>query len=547
MSIALKDIVAGASDPVQFGGVLQELKNMDTDECPVGMDNLFSDMKLELMPYQKTDALFHVLVKKSFNLSDPGLGKTAISIGYITLLERMWGRPVKAIAVTPSATVYQWSDEFKKFNPGIKPFVVEGGPEKRRKIYTAYADYDGSAVLIFNYEKIRNDFGDISACSMVSDTVILDEVTCLKDRNAKTHGLFKELCSGMERSLLLTATPISTNLEEFYALLEIIGMGDVIAPSYEVFAEHFLVTRSMNVKGKWGGKFEIKKACGSKNVELFEEKMHDLYIRHENDASAFANLNLEIIKQPVRVTFTQARLIEKAAREFREAGDDANPLQAYQDFSKICMDPSIYDENCPSFSPKIEKLVDFLKNNKNEKYVVYARFLSFHRLVHKRLIEEGITFVSLTGAENAKQKEEAKTAFTEKSVSDVQVILLTDAGKFGLNLQNAHNIILMDIPYTPSNALQIIGRVFRTGQTKDVTAVFIYCEDTLEENQFHRLEERQQSVDSFFSTNKADLFALKSDDMFQGRKMRKRLSQMEHIKGPYTPEPDVLMAEDFGY
>ena len=86
--------------------------------------------------------------------------------------------------------------------------------------------------------------------------------------------------------------------------------------------------------------------------------------------------------------------------------------------------------------------------------------------------------------------------------------MMTGAGKFGLNLQVSDTILFLDIPYTPSDVFQYIGRVLRTGQTKNVDVYFFYMLNTPEEDLFDSLRRKQEEIDLFFRTSKAQLFDL---------------------------------------
>src|SRR5664279_2654697 len=64
--------------------------------------------------------------------------------------------------------------------------------------------------------------------------------------------------------------------------------------------------------------------------------------------------------------------------------------------------------------------------------------------------------------------------------TDAQVLISTDAGGEGLNLQFAHLIFNYDLPWNPMRVEQRIGRVDRIGQKHPVRAINLVLENSIE-------------------------------------------------------------------
>jgi SNF2 family DNA or RNA helicase len=71
-----------------------------------------------------------------------------------------------------------------------------------------------------------------------------------------------------------------------------------------------------------------------------------------------------------------------------------------------------------------------------------------------------------------------------------QVLISTDAGGEGLNLQFCHVIVNYDLPWNPMKLEQRIGRVDRIGQKHVVRALNFALEDTVELRVREVLEEK---------------------------------------------------------
>jgi SNF2 family DNA or RNA helicase len=82
------------------------------------------------------------------------------------------------------------------------------------------------------------------------------------------------------------------------------------------------------------------------------------------------------------------------------------------------------------------------------------------------------------------QKEEAVTAFR----GPARLLLTTDAGSEGRNLQFCNGIVNFDLPWNPMRIEQRIGRLSRIGQARDVYVFNLVAADTLEAAILHLLD-----------------------------------------------------------
>ena len=69
------------------------------------------------------------------------------------------------------------------------------------------------------------------------------------------------------------------------------------------------------------------------------------------------------------------------------------------------------------------------------------------------------------------------------------MLLSLSAGGVGLNLIGANRMFLLDIHWNPALEQQCADRIYRVGQTKNVTIYKLLCEETIEE----RIQQIQQN------------------------------------------------------
>ena len=94
------------------------------------------------------------------------------------------------------------------------------------------------------------------------------------------------------------------------------------------------------------------------------------------------------------------------------------------------------------------------------KVLVFTEFVPTQKMLAEFLSNRGISVACLNGTMNMEERQQAQERFAK----EVRILISTDAGGEGLNLQFCHNCINFDIPWNPMRLEQRIGRVDRIGQ-----------------------------------------------------------------------------------
>ena len=134
-----------------------------------------------------------------------GLGKSLQTIIFIKkVLEEVKDEKAKILIVTPTALVYNWDNEFKKFSDDIKRRIFIGVKKERHK---QLSWYEGN-VYITSYGLLREDL-DIYK-EMNFKVMIIDEAQNIKNPTAMLTKAVKSINS--EVKLALTRTPIENSI-----------------------------------------------------------------------------------------------------------------------------------------------------------------------------------------------------------------------------------------------------------------------------------------------------------------------------------------------
>ncbi len=121
-------------------------------------------------------------------------------------------------------------------------------------------------------------------------------------------------------------------------------------------------------------------------------------------------------------------------------------------------------------SAKDQKLLELLGQSGSDKVLVFANFQRTLQHLQQLLGEAGISFVTFSGAESDRQKDDAVEAFRQQ----VPVMLCSETGGEGRNLQFANTLMNYDLPWNPMKIEQRVGRIHRIGQTREVF-IFNLC------------------------------------------------------------------------
>lgn len=110
------------------------------------------------------------------------------------------------------------------------------------------------------------------------------------------------------------------------------------------------------------------------------------------------------------------------------------------------------------------------------KMLLFTEFVSTQQMLVSFFEERGISTVQINGSMGIEDRLKAQRRFA----GDTRILISTDAGGEGLNLQFCHVVVNYDMPWNPMRLEQRIGRVDRIGQAHVVRAINFAYENTVE-------------------------------------------------------------------
>ncbi|MEH7124506.1 SNF2-related protein [Bacillus sp. JJ1773] len=416
---------------------------------------------------------------KAILADEVGLGKT-IEAGLVLKEYMIRGLVKKVLILVPASLVTQWAIELntKFFIPAIT----------QRKSYV----WEQCDVVVSSIDTAkRNPHRDI-IYKQDYDLIIIDEAHKLKNNKTKNYefvqNLKKKFC------LLLTATPIQNRISEIFNLVSLLKPGHLGNESafyrkYNKDARNLdddkhlkeLVNKVMirNRRADTGIEW-TKRVVETIPIEFSKEE-RELYeavtnMRRDNDwisSSQFSVMTLqrEACSSREAVYYTLKNMLER----------QEEPTEAYQKQIQYL----VTKVEAVQKNSKAEKALELIQQI-NDKVIIFTEYRATQMYLQWFLKQYGITSVPFRGGFKRGKKDWMRELFQKNA----QVLIATEAGGEGINLQFCHHIINFDLPWNPMRLEQRIGRIHRLGQEKDVMIYNFATKDTVEEHVLKLLYEK---------------------------------------------------------
>lgn len=470
------------------------------------------EMKLQPYPFQKIGIAYLISVKKGILGDEMGLGKTPQGIGAANeLLKEKLVK--KVLVIVPASLKYQWQNEIGKFTD-YESIVVDGTLAKRKKQYASFTDSD-APFLIAGYETVRNDIELFKELDF--SCIIEDEAHKLKNRTTKLYKAIIQLDS--EYKFALTGTPMQNRPDEIFALMSWIDP-DVLGKVTAFRREHIVSGE------KFGRRFMD---LGYKNLDVIREKISTKMLRRMK--SEVAPDLPEMIFSTIRADMTapQKKLYEAIDEDFKklqldiqdfyaaQTESDArsgfkskeedkilgymymmqavsdHPLLLAQGSSKMAKKYMPLIRDC-RVSPKLEELIEMLVPvvERGSKIVIFSQYTQMLQIIRKRLVKEFEQEpYMIYGAVPSKERQVQMEDFEKSPVR--QIMLLSDAGNYGLNISFADTLVNYEQNFNPAVMAQRAGRIHRINSTFErVDIVNLLTNGTIDEQVEKTLKSKRE-------------------------------------------------------
>ena len=425
-------------------------------------------LRRPLFPYQREGVLHLVRRGRALLADDMGLGKTVQAIAACEVLRRR-GEAQRILIVTAASLKHQWAQEIQRY-AGEHAAVVGGGVRERRCAITS-----GAAYIILNYEQTWRELTAVRELS--ADVLILDEAQRAKNFRTKTAATLRAIPSRF--LFILTGTPIENRLDDLYSLLQLVDP-EILGPLWR----YNLDFHDQNERGR---------ITGYKNLSALRERIAPVVLRRRKE---------EVLLQlPPRIEQTRYTPLSPEQRELENgyradaakllALAERRPLRK-EEQERLMMFLLKARQACNALelcdpkrgkraSPKLdelEALVSEVTAQDSGKMLVFSEWVEMLKLASERLDRLGVGHAMLNGDVPTDRRPALLQRFRDDPA--VRVLLSTDAGGVGLNLQVATSVVHLDLPWNPARLDQRTARAHRLGQTRGVVVTYLCAEEGIE-------------------------------------------------------------------
>jgi SNF2 family DNA or RNA helicase len=426
---------------------------------------------------------------KALLCDEVGLGKT-IEAGLIAAELKLRGLVRSILVLVPPSLIEQWQGEMRrKFSLEL---ISHDDPAFRERGPAAWNEFD---CIIASIHTAKREPHRSAITGRHWDLVIVDEAHHLRNRNTLVWKLASELQK--QYALLLTATPVQNNLEELFNLVTLLEPGllrtarqfqnqfvdkkDKLTPKNldelhrllaEVMVRNQRSTVGLQFTRRWAKTERLPPSASER--ELYEAVAAFVrpHLRKESKSTlsrmALLSLQMALGSSSPAAAGTLAKLAETPKLE----KEDQQTLARLAEQASRQLD-----------SAKADRLLQLLTEFP-DKLVLFTQFRATQEYLQKRLVEAGHSVAVFHGGLTRMGKEAAIQEFR----GSARLLIATESGSEGRNLQFAHALCNFDLPWNPMRIEQRVGRLSRIGQTRDIEIFNLVTAGTVEEAVLHLLQ-----------------------------------------------------------
>ncbi|MFF0572823.1 helicase-related protein [Streptosporangium saharense] len=484
-----------------------------------------------LKPYaHQTTAVYGAMLPQPllrFLLADePGTGKTIMAGLYIREMQRL-GLVKRAIIVCPANLATKWVDDFQRLLGGglrqLTSATVREDALNSNDLWVVSLEL--AAVNPAVQDAIRPDKAGW-------DLVVFDEAHRLTPTATGFHQVGRLLAKNTPRAVLMTATPHRGKEWLFRHLLHLVDPAIYPDPGSDPNVElsalrpgpiHFL-RRMKEDLVDYDGKTRLFKGRTAENHNVPLSQIEYSYYQAALDmvdqffpptARRLARMvygkraasSLHALAETLRRRYdhmgamseAEAALIAESADPGDEAEVDeakivntsSTSARAERTAIKILAEQIDVTIRDPRWRPsKWNRLRDDclakhgIHPGNGEQAVIFTEYADSAVWIAERLDAEGYSARLYSGRQSKPERDEVRKAFMR---GEFQIIVTTDAGNEGIDLQAAHVLVNYDIPWSLVRLEQRMGRIHRVGQQRDVFLYNLVATDTREGETLLRL------------------------------------------------------------
>lgn len=437
--------------------------------------------------YQMDYLYYAVNHGNHINGSSVGTGKSLCSVLYAEMLDLF-----PCMVVCPASVKSGWLREWKETNPNRRVSIIStSSPPEDFEADVIVINYDilGKRVTKENGKtslEIRLDGMKKKSFSLV----IADEIHFLKNRKSIRSKSFKKLIHKVPSVIGLTGTLIMNRPAELLNILMLIERIKEIAPDDQY--HHYFFERYCNMKETNFG-MDIS---GASNIKELNRLLKECCYFQVSKRDALKELP-PISENVVECEITNKRAYKKAKGDLLQFIEDkfkdeekVEKAARAEFLVKLSTLKQLSLEGKEKF---IKKWVEeWMEANEEEKLLVFAS----QSTILTKIAGEFKEGLLITGGTTTKKRDEILQKFFSQKESRV---LFANIGCLGTGVDGLQkvcsNMAILELPPRPSDLVQVIGRLERSGQKNPVTIQYLLSPETIDQDLWEMLKGKKDVTD----------------------------------------------------
>jgi len=392
-------------------------------------------------------------------LAPVGAGKTAITLTAMSDMTAR-GHCDRWLVLAPKRVCLSvWPTEVKKWADHLKLAVAVGTPAQRKAAFESDAD-----IVVTNYDNIP------SIDPTHFDGIVFDELTRLKNPSGKRFKFLSKILDQFQIRWGLTGSFTSNGLEDVFGQCKVVDQS-LLGRSKGAFLQQYFYCINREY-GQWEPLPDalsqvmerIKPAVYVLEPGEYKDKLPPLHVvemRCDMDMGPYNTMKREfVLELGQTITAPTAAVVTQKLQQL--AGG------------------FVYGEAGPEWlsGHKFDMLDDILEENQHANTIVVYNY--------KEELAELKRRYKLTTIDE-------DNAVDNWNAGKIQLLAIhPKSAGHGLNLQFGGNkIVFLSLPWSLELYEQTVGRLHRSGQTRDVWCYVILCNKTIDERIFESLKDKR--------------------------------------------------------
>lgn len=437
---------------------------------------------ITLRPYQ-TDSINKIAEKNGRLLVNApcGSGKTFIAL----YLRKQYPGLKKVLIICPASVKLQWAEVIKETFPSDTVHIAKGAYKNEYANNIINSDF-----VIINYDILFSRNAERSWTDMLKRAgftlMVVDESHNLANKESNRSQCVHELAKEIKYRVLLTATPITSNISGLWGQLHILDPLEFT--SLNKFLNYYAPPVPLTIIAKGGERVRDRKPGAVKHLDELQGLIREYcYVISPDEVykhlAGVQRINVPCIVESKGVS----DMLSKLKRHSLSNSSDEKKAKELLASTRMELGKAKVDAG-------VAWIKDWL-NGTDEKIVVFAYHRSVVELTAERL---GNVAVKFYGGMSTTEKNNAVNAFVNNP--DVRVIVMNMAACTGVDgLQLARACFYMENTSLASLYQQSEGRIRRTNSTYDAYFAYRLVADVLDPQILSVMNSRWEMTDAIMT------------------------------------------------